>query len=72
MKLFEDNTTQGTVNGFSFSGVRPETLGASEYTLVTLVLDKTGSVASFADALFKVKKTVVEACRKSPRSDYLL
>lgn len=72
MKLFDDNTTQGTVNGFGFSAVRPETLGSTEYTLVTLVVDKTGSVSSFADDLFKVKKTVVEACRKSPRADYLL
>jgi uncharacterized protein YegL len=72
MKLFDDNTTQGTVNGFGFSAVRPETLGSTEYTLVTLVVDKTGSVTSFADALFQVKKTVVEACRKSPRADYLL
>lgn len=71
MKLFDDKTT-GTVNGFGFSAVRPETLGAPEYTLVTLVLDKTSSVAAFADALFLVKKTVVEACRKSPRADFLL
>lgn len=72
MKMVDDSMTAGTVGGFHFSGVRPETLGATEYTLVTLVLDKTGSVLGFADALFKVKKTVVEACRKSPRADYLL
>ena len=73
MKLTDDkNMTTGSVGGYHFSGVRTETLGAPEYTLVTLVLDKTGSVVSFADALFGVKKTVVEACRKSPRADYLL
>ena len=73
MKLFDDKTlTTGTVAGFHFSAVRPETLGASEYTLVTLVLDKTGSVHSFANDLFSIKKTVVDACRKSPRSDFLL
>lgn len=71
MKLFDDNTT-GSVNGFGFSAVRPETLGAPEYTLVTIVLDKTSSVTRFADELFLVKKTVVEACRKSPRADFLL
>lgn len=71
MKLFDD-MTQSTVSGFGFSAVRPETLGAPEYTLVTLVLDKTGSVASFANELLKVKQAVVEACRKSARSDYLL
>ena len=73
MKLFDDkNLLTGTVAGFGFSGVRVETLGAVEYTLVTLVTDKTGSVVHFADELLKVRKTVVEACRKSPRSENLL
>lgn len=72
MKLMDDALLQGQVNGFAFSAVRTETLGATEYTLVTLVLDKTGSVLDFADELFKVKKTVVEACRKSARADFLL
>ena len=71
MKMTDDLIT-GSVGGFHFSGVRPETLGATEYTLVTLALDKTGSVVDFADQLFKVMTTVVEACRKSPRADYLL
>ncbi len=73
MKLFDDKpVNMGSVGGFGFSGVRPETLQSTEYTLVTLVLDKTGSVAQFADELFRVKKTVVDACKKSPRADYLL
>lgn len=72
MKLVADPLVQGQVKGFTFSAVRPETLGATEYTLVTLVLDKTGSVAGFAKELFRVKKAVVEACRKSPRADFLL
>lgn len=68
---FDDQVTS-RAGGFQFSHVRTESLGAPEYTLVTLVLDKTGSVTPFADALFKIKSTVVEACRKSPRADYLL
>ena len=72
MKLVDDKNMAGTVAGFHFSAVRPETLGATEYTLVTLVLDKTGSVSSFAKELFDIKKTVVEACRKSPRAEFLL
>lgn len=73
MKLFDDtDMTTGSVKGFGFSAVRPETLGASEYTLVTLALDKTGSVAGFASELFAIKKAVVEACRKSPRAEFLL
>jgi hypothetical protein len=73
MKLFDDkDMTTGTVKGFGFSAVRPETLGASEYTLVTVVMDKTGSVSGFAQALFALKETIVQACRKSPRAEYLL
>lgn len=68
---FDDQVTN-RAGGFQFSHVRTESLGAPEYTLVTLVLDKTGSVSPFANNLFKVKSTVVEACRKSPRADYLL
>jgi hypothetical protein len=67
-----DNMSKQTVSGFGFSAIRPEVLDSSEYTLVTLVLDKSGSVFKFADDLFKIKSTVVDACRKSPRSDYLL
>lgn len=75
MKLADtltSNAITGAVNGFHFSAVRPDTLGATEYTLVTLVLDKTGSVAGFAPALFGIRQSVVEACRRSPRADYLL
>jgi hypothetical protein len=73
MKMFDDNNMkQGTAGGFGFSGVRPETLGAAEYTLVTLALDKTGSVSGFAAELAGVKKAVLEACKKSPRADFLL
>lgn len=73
MKMFDDtNMAVAVVQGFGFSAVRPDTLGATEYTLATLVLDKTGSVHSFSNDLFKVKQTVVEACRKSPRADFLL
>lgn len=72
MKLFDNDMAQATVAGFGFSAVRPETLGATEYTLVTLVLDRTGSVNFFAHDLFAVKKSVVEACLKSPRKDFIL
>lgn len=72
MKLIGNDMTTAVVAGFHFSAVRPESLGAPEYTLVTLVVDKTGSVAPFASQLAAVKRAVVEACGKSPRSEYLL
>ena len=57
---------------FSFSAVRIENLGATEYTLVTLVIDITGSVVHFADELLEMVKNIVDACKKHPRAENLL
>ena len=57
---------------FSFSGQRIETLGASEYTLATVICDVSGSVQDFKDHLLNSVKMVVAACRKSPRANNLL
>lgn len=57
---------------FVFSAIKPDDLGATEYTLVTIVLDKTGSVEPFADDLLKMLKTIVEACKKNPRAENLM
>ncbi len=60
------------MQGFKFSGVRTEKLGATEYTLVTIAVDVTGSVWSFEQELLETLVIAVEACQKSPRSDNLL
>jgi uncharacterized protein YegL len=60
------------MQGFAFSGVRTENLGATEYTLVTIAVDETGSVAGFENDLRNSLIAAVEACKKSPRSDNLL
>jgi len=57
---------------FQFSAVRPEDLGAAEYTLVTIVTDTTGSVAGFENTLRNAVIDAVHACGKSPRADNLL
>jgi len=57
---------------FGFSAAKIDTLEATEYTLVTVVLDESGSTAAFAADMEKCLKEVVEACRKSPRADNLL
>jgi uncharacterized protein YegL len=71
-----DNTMEtgsiGGVKGFQFSGVRIEHLGATEYTLVTIAIDVTGSTADFADELRKCLIAAVESCKRSPRSNNLL
>ncbi|MEZ4527349.1 MAG: hypothetical protein R2941_15630 [Desulfobacterales bacterium] len=35
-------------------------------------MDETGSVASFAKDLLKTVKSIVEACKKSPRAENLM
>ena len=73
MKFIDTNSLQTRKAGsFTFSAVRPEKLGAAEYTLVTLVVDKTGSVAGFETELLKMKRVVVEACQKNARAEFLL
>ncbi len=57
---------------FQFSGTRIEHLGATEYTLVTIAVDVTGSVIGFKNELAKCIVTAVESCQKSPRSANLL
>jgi len=65
-------TLKLTGTNFQYSATRIENLGATEYTLVTVVVDTSGSVADFKDELEKCLQKVIEACRKSPRADNLL
>lgn len=69
MKL-ENYTTQN----FGFSAMNPNDvrLGGSEYTLVTLVIDDSGSISSKCRDMETVLKTVLESCRSSPRADNLM
>jgi len=58
--------------GYSFSAIRPDRLGASEYTLVTIACDVSGSVSSFRDLLISTVSTAVKACMKNPRASNIL
>jgi len=69
--MMETLKTSGA-GAFKFSAIRPENLGATEYTLVTIVIDTTGSVSSFASDLLNCLKTIIESCKKSPRAENLL
>jgi hypothetical protein len=61
-----------TQDGYGFSGVGVDSLGATEYTLVQVVADVSGSVGGFRQGIEDCVKAVVEACRKSPRADNLM
>lgn len=58
--------------GFAFTGARMDKLEATDYTLVTIAVDKTGSVSSFVSDLEKMERTAIAACKKSPRSDNIM
>lgn len=72
MKLFSDDMQVGQVGNFGFSGVRPDKLGSTEYTLVSYVEDKTGSLTGLEALLLELKKAAVLSCKRSPRAEYLL
>lgn len=63
-------------NHFNFSAIHMDDLeklgGAAEYTLVTIVVDRSGSVASFQKEMENVLKEILGACLRSPRADNLL
>lgn len=76
-RMMTDDTMEtgkvGTgTQAFQFSGTRIEHLGATEYTLVTIAVDVTGSVEDFATDLTKAVRTVLESCKKSPRANNLM
>lgn len=61
-----------TVHGFQYSSVTVDKLGATEYTLVMMATDESGSVSSFKAGMEKCLATSTDACKKSPRAENLL
>jgi uncharacterized protein YegL len=61
-----------TGSNYKFSAVKVDQLGATEYTLVTIAQDASGSVCPFAKDMEKCLKTILESCKKSPRAENLL
>lgn len=75
-RLMAQNDTQTIAipgaGGFQFSGVKIDDLGATEYTLATMVVDISGSVSPFRTELLECIKAVVGACKKNPRAENIL
>jgi hypothetical protein len=63
--------THKTVHQYTYSGQTVATLGASKYTLVTLVLDMSPSITDYAKDMEKMTIEVVRACQKHPNSGEL-
>ena len=74
MPIFDDDMTTSAIggSGYGFSAKRIDQLGASEYTLVGLVVDRSGSVGGFQRDMEACVKDVVKACLLSPRADNLM
>ena len=68
----ETSKIGGGTQAFQFSGTRVSHLSSTEYTLVTIAVDHTGSTSLFADDLRKTLISAVESCKKSQRSNNLL
>lgn len=75
MPRFDDKLEIKKVPGthFGYTGTRLEDLvGATEYTLCTIVLDESGSTDPFKKEMEKCIQEIVKACRYSPRADNLM
>jgi hypothetical protein len=57
---------------YGFSATRIEDLGATEYTLVTIVNDVSPSVADFVQEMETALREILKACKYSLRADNLL
>lgn len=58
---------------FTFTATRVEKLTAANgYTVVDIVLDRTGSTAGFEQELYGALVAAIEGCRKSPQAKNLL
>ena len=57
---------------YGYSATRLEDLGATEYTIATIVADVSGSTAAFTLDMESAITRIVQACKLSPRADNLL
>jgi uncharacterized protein YegL len=66
----EQHKAQG--GAFNYSATRLTDLGATEYTLVNIVNDVSGSVSSFKAEMEGALKEAISSCKYSPRADNLM
>ena len=64
--------TFSTQNQFQYSAVEMDELGATEYTLVNILVDETPSITAFKDDMELCIKSVIESCQQHPKSENLL
>jgi len=57
---------------YGYSAAKIETLGATEYTAATIVVDVSGSTQGFKVEMEACVAEIISACKYSPRADNLL
>jgi hypothetical protein len=71
-RLFATESSPLPSGGYQFSHESLENLGSSEYTLVTVALDISGSTHSFHEDVKECMKSILRSCRMSPRADSIM
>lgn len=73
-KIFDPTLETQTLSTsqYGFSAERLDNLGATEYTLATVVVDTSSSVGPYRAEIEGCVKEVLKACRLSPRADNLM
>jgi hypothetical protein len=68
----DPSMTAHNVGQFKFTAVNLGDLGATEYTLATVVVDCSPSIEDYVAAIEAALKETSKSCRRSPRADNLL
>lgn len=73
-KLTDSTAFSQAIGGtnYAFSGAAIDTLGASEYTVATVIMDVSGSTALMRPAMEATLKAIYRACKLNPRADNML
>ena len=71
-ELVPMDNVQLPVGNFRYSAARVDLLSATEYTLVPLVFDESGSTTRFAKLIEKGASEILKSLRRSPRADNLM
>lgn len=61
-----------TASNYGFSAVKLDQLGATEYSLATIVVDRSSSLYGFERDLESMLIAAVNSCQKSPRSENMM
>lgn len=72
MPKFSTSSAGSLNSSFGFSAIDINALQATEYTLVGLTVDCSGSVTPFARDEERAIQAIIAACRRSPRADNLM